>query len=158
MVSTPPRSRRKVSRVNYAEDVAASDLQFESVDTAATAAESPIAAKSSRLGRKSTAVGNSTVITSNSNGKTLPLSDKDLAAQAVKDKFAMNWQRKFSPTEKLSLAMNFDGAHLLSSGALRFPDGSELKPDGKFTFHHVIIMLRFLTCLISSARSCLYSG
>lgn len=149
MVSTPPRSRRKVSRVNYAEDVAAPDIQFESTASATSAGaatiESPVAAKSSRLGRKSNAIGTANATSVNSNGKTIALSDKDLAAQAVKDKFAMNWQRKFSPTEKLSLAMNFDGAQLLSSGALRFPDGSELKPDGKFANHYIILFFGFLT-------------
>ena len=102
------RSKRKVSRVNYAEEN--NDDEVEPVAEA-----TPVVDVGSK-GKKSV----------KSNG-----TKRDSTTLSAADKFPLNWQRRVPAGEKTSSVMDFDGA-VLKEGVLRLLDGTSLGPEGMY--------------------------
>jgi hypothetical protein len=111
--STGSRSRRKVSRVNYAEDSNVEEVseRSSSISSVSTAATGSTGTGGPGRGRKK-----------NTEAKR----ERD----SVTDNFPMNWQRRILAGERLSATMDYSGARM-ADGILYFKDGTTLEPDGK---------------------------
>lgn len=114
--STGSRSRRKVSRVNYAEDSNVEEVseRSSSISSVSTAATSTTTTGGPGRGRRK-----------NTEAKR----ERD----SVTDNFPMNWQRRIPAGEKLSATMDYSGA-TVADGVLYFKDGTRLEPDGMLLF------------------------
>lgn len=108
------RSRRKVSRVNYAEDVAAEEAPADKDDSVAT-----------------TMTGKSKGGINKKSNNSAPSTDTLPTKRERDDNFPMNWQRRIPAGERLSAAMDYADANIVDKRTLRFRDGSTLKQNGK---------------------------
>lgn len=114
MDSNGSRSRRKISRVNYAETSNNDEeliLLEEEMELATTAAAKSMTANSS-----------------SASSKLKRKTSKESSPAA--DNFPLNWQPKLPPGEKLSAVMDFEGA-IVDNGVLTLQDGETLAPEGR---------------------------
>ena len=112
------RSRRKVTRVNYAED-------NSSLDDLSLASAPASSSKQPKSSAKKTALNNSGSIDSNNgNGnKSEPNSNSS---------FPMNWQRRIAANEKLSTVIDYTDAKLEADGKIHLQDGMTLGLEGNY--------------------------
>lgn len=112
--STPSgRSRRKINRVNYAEDAPQVYEEHPESNGAST---------------KTNGHGNG-----HGGRRRGPGAKRDREkSPSSNDNFPLNWQRRIPLGEEVTAVKDFDGAKVKDDGILYFNDGTTLAPQGKF--------------------------
>lgn len=120
------RTRRRVSRVNYAEDTALDDtLQNMEISTEQPTddpALSVLPTKTPKVSKITNMIGKK--------DSALP-NKRDM--DAMIDKFPMNWQPKIPPANPMLAMLDFRGATVKDS-KLHLSDGTVFSPEGNFFF------------------------
>lgn len=161
MDSNGSRSRRKLSRVNYAEDFNNEDelgIEEASSTTATAAANSSRVASSEVLSANKT--NSSSPSSSSSSFSSSPVStvSAKLKRKSSKetsplsnDNFPLNWQPKLRAGESISQVMDFEDA-TMKNGIVTLANGETLAPDGE-------LLLALIDTIIFSSltRSYLYT-
>lgn len=128
---TASRTRRRVSRVNYAEDTSFDDSLLNTEPTSETSKPaSNMPPLLDKVLKSSSSKSTSLVVRKEPAPGPQSKRDRDMALE----KFPMNWQPKRSPSSSLLTMLDFGSATVKADSCLHLADGSVFSPEGMFTF------------------------